>query len=453
MVVTDRALWSERCGVRSALNEAGLILLSEAALSRAREIEAKQARRSVRFGLDGFNLVVDHEVVFEIDERVCNGRRHVIPEGQRPFVPYYAIRIDGTVPKFHGWTFAAKVELLPGENMSLVHVSPVFTEPIPAQYRESDGRCDHCCTARRRSAVFVLHHEDGRWMQVGRSCIADFLGSHALASIEAMQWLGEIREMGDADDWSEGPRGRQLFRVMDVLATTVQVIASNGWMSRSRARLAALEYTPPTADLVLSRLAEVRKSDSQSQPEVPSCDPEKAQKEAEAALEWARALPMGTAAESDYLHNLAVLARQEHVDWRSFGLLCSIIPAHRRAQGQEVDGRMKRPTQHVGVVGKRSDFVLTVVHFMESEGNYGVQTRVKFADADGNQLIWWASGCPGVLVPDGTQYPRKINLEIGMQVECRATVKKHSVFRGTPQTEISRAVLSLIPQEGGKDDK
>ena len=59
------------------------------------------------------------------------------------------------------------------------------------------------------------------------------------------------------------------------------------------------------------------------------------------------------------------------------------------------------------------------------ENDYGERTLVKFNDAEGNVLVWWASGCPKWLERDKT-------------FNCKGTVVKHEDYQGELQTKINR---------------
>src|SRR3972149_3916096 len=49
-------------------------------------------------------------------------------------------------------------------------------ETLPESWRRADQKCDHCGLIRKRNETFVVRHEDGTLKQIGRQCIADFLG-------------------------------------------------------------------------------------------------------------------------------------------------------------------------------------------------------------------------------------------------------------------------------------
>jgi len=82
------------------------------------------------------------------------------------------VTVTGDTPKLEGWSLIAKVEYVSEERMMLC----VPGESCPEEFRTRGIECDHCKSKRQRKNVFVLRHDDGRHVQVGRTCIKDFLG-------------------------------------------------------------------------------------------------------------------------------------------------------------------------------------------------------------------------------------------------------------------------------------
>jgi len=121
-------------------------------------------RRAAKLGCEPTVL----KIVGEFDvERKREGT------GIKYSVKYLRVEVAGQTPKLNGWQLMAAIERQEsGEN--LVRCVPGKT--VPESYRNTDTHCDHCNTIRFRKEVFVLQHDDGRWAQVGRPCIADFLG-------------------------------------------------------------------------------------------------------------------------------------------------------------------------------------------------------------------------------------------------------------------------------------
>lgn len=152
--------------------------------------------------------------------------------------------------------------------------------------------------------------------------------------------------------------------------------------------------------------------------------------QADRIIEWLGELE-GRNRLSDYLHNLLVLSRSGIVGWRSAGIAASAAAAYR----QEIERKQQGAnSHHVGTVGERREWTLTLrgVHYMD--GAYGTTALYTFHDPKGNLVKWFASngGC---------------NLEVGRIYTGKATVKKHDLYEGTEQTLITRAALALVKEQ------
>lgn len=78
---------------------------------------------------------------------------------------------------------------------------------------------------------------------------------------------------------------------------------------------------------------------------------------------------------------------------------------------------------HVGTVGERRDFTLTVTFITGFETQFGYMTITGFADADGNIVIYKG---------------QDLGVEKGAAVTLKATIKAHGERDGAKQTIISR---------------
>jgi hypothetical protein len=160
-------------------------------------------------------------------------------------------------------------------------------------------------------------------------------------------------------------------------------------------------------------------------------DRDKAQ--AEAALEWARALP--TTDVGDYIYNLGVACRAGYVTWKTTGLVASAISAHLRHLDREKELQQRqfenatKSREWVGEVKKREVFEkLTVVRMQYIDGQWGVTTLVTFENEPGDLIKWFSSKSLD-------------DLNEGDVIDLKATVKKHDEYKGTKQTLINRAVV------------
>lgn len=348
---------------------------------------------------------------------------------------FHYCTVEGETPRLAGWRLIAAVQPVGDECL----VREVPGEACPSQYRHTDYHCDHCNTTRRRNAVFVLQNEDTQeYKQVGRNCIADFLGG---ASPEGLLGAAEyvfnfVKLAGEAQEegWGWGGGGRRVVPLSQFVAVVALVNRRIGYVSRSQARDTMQQSTSDLAwELCTSPPTEnLKKFIREKQLYIAEDDVDTAKE----AVEWGAAITPEKAS-STYLHDLGVCCRQEYVTWDRAGYVASVIQAYNFDLRKRTI-REDHQSVHLGEVGKRQDFTLTVVSLHSTEGEWGARTRVTFTDPDGNVLIWWASGCPEWL-------------KQGRTVRAGATVKRHTDYQGVKQTELTRVRPDLDTEEVGHE--
>ncbi len=322
--------------------------------------------------------------------------------------------IEGESPQLAGWTLVAVIEPVTDvENI----VREVPGQVCPAEFRITDMHCDHCQEVRRRKDVFILQHEDGTYKQVGRNCLADFLGHESPETLvrKAECYIAVGRLIFESQEVGWGNLGKvksvptELFLIM-VAAT----IRAHGYVSKSKSEELLQK---PTAWIAW---------DCCLNPEVKH-DPVEEQDVdlAKRAIAWAKAIEPDEAPNS-YIHDIAVCARQPVVTSRLIGYAASLIPAFRKNEETQFQRRRNTISQrHIGTVGKREIFDLQVVFLKEFETLHGIQTMVKFVDGEGNAVLWRASGRPDWL-------------EVGKLVKVKCTPKEHTVYQDQPETIVLR---------------
>jgi hypothetical protein len=97
----------------------------------------------------------------------------------------------------------------------------------------------------------------------------------------------------------------------------------------------------------------------------------------------------------------------------------------------------KQAAGHWGVVGKRAEVIVTIRSAKDFDGDYGVRYLVIMETPEGQTLKAWASGEFGwtaaQMLKDADGKP--------VTVRVKATVKAHSDYQGTPQTEVQRVAI------------
>ena len=347
-------------------------------------------------------------------------------------VAYVRVRVNGTTPQLGGgWYFVGAIEHTDGGN--LLHGD----DPELANYRTADAKCEHCGYTRNRKKTVLLRNGDGDVTQVGSSCLKDFLGYHGdaarlVAMLEAVQ--DAAREDEDGCGYYSSENGAHTVLFLTAVAACVRV---HGWTAKSAYR------GIPTAELAMYVLG-VRRVPSGRENEdlrqmvyaVEMTDADEA--EAHAVIAWSRTIDAQTT--NNYLGNVRVALGAEYVAVRHFGIAASAVSARRKEEEnarakEEADG-IRAKSVHVGTVGKRETFTVSVLFVRAFETDYGTKYLVEMADEAGNVVKTFNTGTFGRNAAKGDAYIIK------------GTVKEHTEYNGTAQTMLARVALVQDLTEG-----
>jgi hypothetical protein len=408
---------------------------------------AKLNRRAAKLGVSPVVITtVDTSKQFEIQSDVAGDRRsrfvdaQVMPRSNEHFTGRVRIlnhiTVNGTTPKLAGWEFIGKIETVSDESGKVIGnlLRLVPGVEAPASYRNTAPWCDHCNVNRRWSETFIIRHENGTHKQVGRRCIADFLGgldpAQAAAFAELILTIDELASDAEGDDFGDGGgRVPTMYDVETLLQMTACHVRTDGWVSKSKAMFGQ----PSTSENVLRQI-NARTEKEQLvwlKHEVTEGD----RKTAADTIEWLEGLSMDDT--NEYRYALALLGKAGVIRSNQTGLLCSAVSAMLRDREQEINRRL-RADKHaqstfLGAVKQRmvfADVVVELIKYIESD--FGTTTLYTFIDSNSNVIKWFASNS---LEIDGTP------VEVGQVVTIKATVKSHSTYQDVKQTMVSRAAL------------
>lgn len=336
--------------------------------------------------------------------------------------------VEGNTPVLNGWSLIAVLE--PQENGEmLVREMPGCI--CPPKYRMTDMRCEHCEVIRKRSKIYLLQN-DGIYKQVGKSCLADFLGSKDINSLlsiaEYSLMISNVIKNAESKDYKH-KHYELCVPIHKFVIIAAVVIRTIGWKSKSSYN--DINDKMPTADLVWSICTEEKfKVNFMKNNKIDFTQEDVVL--ADVALDWAKTLD-STLVKSTYLHDLGVSCRQNFVTVKTRGFVASVINAYKNNEKPAVS----KKKAHVGVLEKRQGFEdLSISQIKDISGQY-VKTLVKFVDKEGNVLVWFASGCPDWL-------------ELNKNVNIVGTVEKHEYYKGEPQTILKR--VSLKPTKNLGED-
>jgi hypothetical protein len=334
---------------------------------------------------------------------------------------YSLITIQHPLVKVQGWQFVASLEHT--EEGNITH--NISGEDLPSKYRDCDAWCDHCQTRRNRKDTFVVRSET-EYKQVGTNCLADFLGVDGTMyanMAEIYYTASELAGASEGESWGSG--GAEYDYLDAFLYHVAEVIGIEGWMSRKIAREREL---PSTSDIAYRHMHPgpyERKSDRLY--DKPS---EKSVELAKESITWCENLSDVEVENSEYLHNIRIIARRGIIGAKQYGYAASIVSAYQRTLVEQANRNRQAQqaaiSEYVGVIGKRQNFTVMVEKVLQLDGAYGTSHMHIMTDDKGNRLTWFSTG--------------KV-LDTGVLLLIKGTPKKHEEYKGTKQTILSRCAL------------
>lgn len=340
---------------------------------------------------------------------------------------HYDAEVAGEAPSYGGWTFLARIDTLPaGANAEAAFT--IATAPGVEHVDRSvvnPGACDHCKADRaRKHTMLVRNDETGQIVNVGSTCIKDFLGWDAnvvfIFSDDAEREIEDVRRM------SFSP----LYTVDTVIRYAYAATRAFGWVP------ASVFDSKPTADWVRAALGMFRPTPAEARELRRMREfADEAVAKAEVIKAWI--LSDEFSGQSTYVDNLKVAAGLEHVTSRQIGLLASAPSAYTRHLETEADRKARearwaaekeatKGSEYIANVGDKKVRVegeISAIRYIE--GQYGTTVLYTITTAEGNLVKWFASR-------------EALGEETGVQVTIEGTVKAHDEYQGVKSTVLTR---------------
>ena len=365
-------------------------------------------------------------------------------------------------PKIGGYEFAAVISPVTDESGAIIgnvlrHV-PGFETEIPAQYRNATNYCDHCKTDRRRNETFLIHSEAG-FRQIGRNCLALYLGMTDPETLAAMAEIlisaDDLCSMAEGDESFGGGHSIERLPMDEVLAVGAACIRLFGWLSNKSAR--EFEKTS-TSTLVSNWIFSNYEARQKWELKPVPTDEDKAL--ADAVTEWMGNITDAQVEGNDYMYTLRLLAKSVSVEAKNFGFVISAIAAYSRDKEFAIrrNARIEADTksEFIGTVGERMEFTnLTVLVYTTWANDYGVTHFYKFSQGD-NIIVYKASNdmkwAQGDVVPSITASVKKHDLRVDkynpqgvkQTVITRASLPKPPAPKPTKAMKINRKAKALL---------
>lgn len=416
-------------------------IINEALLADFNKKLAKLNAKAVKLGMEpvSVSVVETFEEVRGIvgrDPKPLAGYRVTVDGKDRWAVVMVRLNVEGSAPKLAGYEFVATVDLR-GENQ-VVRALP-FVEGVDLPpFWSTDCHCDHCNSARRRNDVLVVREiETGKLLQIGRNCAADFFRStDALAALSVGEGVFGSYGCDDEESWGS-VRAEPYISLSSLFAQAAAVVRKFGWVStRMAERDATLQSTRGRVWANLFPWPKMPVEDR-----VTPIEEDYAV--AADVVAWLMEAFVGKPehARSDFERN--VVAVIEGVDGlprarvRNLNFLIWVIDGYKRELEKrvqrQIDAQRAKGSAHVGTVGERTTFSLTLRFRKVFDSQFGRKALCKFTEANGNTVIWWGTS------------DAAFDMKLDHEYIVKATVKAHGDRDGEAQTEITR--VSVVEGE------
>jgi hypothetical protein len=336
---------------------------------------------------------------------------------------YIVVNVTGGAPIIAGWRFIGTVEWTEAGN--ILQLMEGYS--APEKYKTCEPICEHCHTKRSRKNVYLVVNGNEEYKMVGGSCLKDFTGHNNPEAVASMlqylrgSWLDEYE---DEDVFGGYGKMDPQIALDRYLAYTAATIRSFGWKSRTTAKE---DFSRSTADraydsMFPSNYLTWREKEELATPEDQDVNI------AKAAIEWARNLETT----NDYQHNIKIIATLGYTTDKNIGFAASIVSSYQKSLIKEEERKAradKKPSEHIGNIKDKVKLDLTFIGETSFETYFGIKYLYRFADSEGNVIVWrTATGFSEELKP-------------GETYTIKGAIKDHTEWKNIKQTELTRCKI------------
>lgn len=382
------------------------------------EIE-KLNRRAKKLGTPPISLEVIDTVYKDLDRGDAQEK-------------YFKVKVTGEPPHIPGYTFLATIQHKDGGN--IIRAVPGANVNFSDFHDADPTYCDHCKKSRQRIDTYIIREDStGKLRQVGRNCLADFLGgTDPKAVLYYFSLSDRIERIFSSAEEYDGPKAtRAEYSVSPDYALLVAAyfVKRSGYVS-------AKSEGSSTADSLRWYMFGNDTSDSDRRErkniraELEN-NREKYEAYMKQAKDWFDTVPDEDKRNNNFLHNLDVALKSSRVTYRDVGIVGALYAAYLNHKRKEEQNKGKS-NDHVGQPGdKISNVEVTVKSVKYMSNPYGGSTQlVKMEDDEGRSYTWWNSGAK--------------EMESDTRYNIAGTIKKHDEYRGRNTTVVTRVKFQEI---------
>jgi len=345
------------------------------------------------------------------------------------------IEVSGVFPRFSDYQFLAKIDHVTSQESNIV-LTPgqQFEKELlesGTDFHTCGSGCDHCGVERQRNETFIVKNvKTDKMVQVGSTCVDDYVGTKTLPQLMAAFDINAIMYDVEYFDDMNNEFARGAFHS----AVEARLFLALAIEDTDNAGFRPSKFDYPTWRHVNNCLYDKRDIDY-SGDEVGvarahlegSAHPslEKADK----VLDWLMSIDTTTQKSMFVKNAQAILATGNFSPTDEGGRWAAMVAAIPNSYNREmaiIRDKQKSLNEPFGEQKKRGRLKLTVRNIKESDdGAMYASTRVSLVDDEGRKFAWKASGYG-------------VDIKIGNTYLMTGTIKSHSEFKDIHYTHLSR---------------
>ncbi len=321
------------------------------------------------------------------------------------------VDLAGDPPCYNNWVFLATLDW--DEHAGLI----VRTAPgAPDIDREplTENHCDHCKTIRHRNQTYLVRHkETGQQMQVGSTCMKDFLGWTGSIVFMDIESLSQELGFGYGSGMPDSMGTQYAMAVAWALIKLDGYKAASSYGSCTKNDVVDVLWPPRTMDQARrNELARIRDLADEAMERAAEC------------IAWVLSDDFGGV--GNYAQNLKAVVGAGQVSMRNIGLLASAPQAWARWLNNTLIRTEAQTSNWLGAAGDKVTVTATINAITFIPGTYGTTVLYSLQDEAGNVIKWFASR-------------EALGDKVGEVVTLKAAIKALDTFKDVKQTIITRA--------------
>jgi len=343
------------------------------------------------------------------------------------------ITVDGSddMLTYDDARFIARIDVT--DNAAIVLTAPDYEGTIPQHYYEQpENHCDHC--EHRRSRVrYYLVEKDGELMQVGSTCVKEFIGinpNHMMKLFEHFRTMTTAGEYDDEFIGMGGSRHSLSLKVIGVARMAAGVVTvDKGYQKGETSITVDRLMFPPMGAMDEQWYKDMVKhyQDNNIRSIMDGFD-------FNAFTRFVEGMNP-----NNYTNNLKAVVKSEYVSQRAFAILVSGVYVYLKEMGV-VGEKSTKTTTHLNEwvnasVGERITFnEVTVISAKDIETRFGITTLYRMLDNEGRTVVWFSSNRVDALEASYNDSKPVSNFI--------ATIKKMDDYNGWKQTVVNRGKVN-----------